>query len=635
MQFKPLTKKRVEGIHAFAKDCRHTIISMLRQSQSGHPGGSAGCIDYLSLLYTQIISRTGEKVVVSNGHISPAVYAVLAQLGYVKKQEVIDSFRHIGSQFEGHVTRHVPGVDFGTGPLGAGVSAAAGFALAEKLRNSKKHVFALIGDGESQEGQVYEMMNFAAKYKLDNFIVFMDYNSVQLSGSLKSIMPISPAKLWEAAGWKVIEVDGHNITAMWRALSRAYRQNGKPILLLAKTIMGKGIKGMEKEGRLKRATWHGNAPKPEVADTMLESLTLSGQERKALSSVGKGRWKPEDPVFLPLGTPMPKVKTGQRKTYSADTLTDCRSAYGNALLDLAKRNANVIALTADVADSVKTSGVKEHYPERHIDVGVAEQHMVSCSGGLSLHGMLPFCSTFGAFMTSRAKDQARVNDLNQANVKMVATHCGLSVGEDGPTHQAIDDMGSMLGLFNTMVMEPADPNQCDAMVRYSASHYGNVYMRMGRHKIPVLTSAQGKPLFGKDYTYTYGDCHVLRKGTDVTIAASGPMVIEALQAWESLKKTSPKLSVELVIMTSPKKFGNALLNSIKKTKQLITVEDHNTHSGYASQIARMLQDKGVSVKKHIALGVDHYQLSGTAADLYDAAGISAKHIAKQVKTITK
>ncbi len=635
MQFKPLSSNRVAGIHAFAKNCRHSIISMLRQSQSGHPGGSLGCIDYLALLYTQIISKTGEKVVVSNGHISPAVYATLAELGYVDKQELIDTFRRIGSPFEGHVTRHVPGIDFSTGPLGTGVSAAAGFALAEKLRDTKKRVFALIGDGESQEGQVYEMMNFAAKYKLDNFIVFMDYNHVQLSGSLKSIMPIHPKQQWEAAGWKVIEVDGHTITSLWRALARAYASNRKPVLLLAKTIMGKGVAGMEKEGRAKRSTWHGNAPTQTEADIMLESLTLSSAEKKALRACGRGKWKPETPSFPETGTPMSGIHTGKRMVYAPEVLTDCRSAYGTALLDLAKKNKHIIALTADLAGSVKTDGVRDVFPNRHIDVGVAEQHMVSCSGGLSFNGFVPFCSTFGAFMTSRAKDQARVNDINQTNVKMVATHCGLSVGEDGPTHQAIDDMGSMLGLFHTMVMEPADPNQCDAMVRFSAAHYGNMYMRMGRHKIPVLTKEDGTPLFDENYTYTYGDCHVLRSGTDITLAASGATVIEALRAREILKKKKPGLSVEIVLMSSPTEFSPKLIQSIKKTGRLVSIEDHNTHSGYASQLAQLVLAHGVALKHISALGVDKYQLSGTAHELYTAANISDKKIAQHILRIKK
>jgi transketolase len=291
---------------------------------------------------------------------------------------------------------------------------------------------------------------------------------------------------------------------------------------------------------------------------------------------------------------------------------------------LAKKNKHIIALTADLAESVKTNYLQEVFPERHLDCGVAEQHLVSCSGGLSLNGFLPFCSTFGAFMTSRAKDQARVNDINQTNVKMVATHCGLSVGEDGPTHQAIDDNGSMLGLFNTEQMEPADPNHCDRLIRYAASHYGNMYVRMGRHKLPVLTKSNGDIFFDKNYAYAYGKCDTLRFGEDITIAAMGGTVIEALRAFESLKARGIK--AEIIIVSSIKQFDETLFNSIKKTKRVLTVEDHNTLSGLGGQLARQLTMRNIHPDIYHMIGVKAYQLSGTAKDLYRAAEIDATAI---------
>lgn len=627
---KSLTTKDLELLRIFSTSCRHSILAMTTNAKSGHPGGSLSCIDYLSLLYTQIIGNTGEPVIVSNGHISPAVYAVLAEMGYIPKKDVVKGFRKIGKVYEGHVTRHVPGVWYGTGPLGAGVSAAAGFALAEKLNKSKKRVYALVGDGESEEGQVYEMMNFAAKYKLNNLYVFMDYNRVQLTDSLKNIMPFDPVKLFTAAGWRVAEVDGHNFRDMWKQLQREPCKKGRPTIIIGNTIMGQGVDFMEKEGKKYKATWHGKTAKAEEAEEMLEELTLSNKEQSILDAFRrKVKWKPKKNHFTKLLAAQ-KVKTGTPIVYKVDELTDCRSAYGKALLDLAKHNKQIVALTADVGGSVKTTYVKEAYPERHIEVGIAEQHMVSCSGGLSLSGIIPFCSTFGAFMTSRAKDQARVNDINHANVKMVATHCGLSVGEDGPTHQAIDDASSMLGLFNTAQMEPADPNHCDRMIRYVASHYGNFYVRMGRHKLPILTKKDGSIFYDKNYTYTYGKCDLLRQGSKLTIVATGAAVHETLKAWESLDKKP-----ELIIASSIKQFDNTLFKSIRKTKRVITVEDHNATSGLGSQLASALIQKGIEVQSYNVMGVKEYQLSGKALELYDAAGISAKHIAKKAKTVMK
>lgn len=627
----PLTAEQLQLLHTFAQSCRYSIIAMLKNSQSGHPGGSLSCIDYLTLLYTGVIGKTGEPVIVSNGHISPGVYSTLAEMGWINKEEVIRDFRTIGSIFEGHVTRHVPGVWYGTGPLGIGLAAATGFAMAGKYQQSNRKVYCLVGDGECQEGIVHEAIHFANKYKLNNLITFVDSNKVQLTDSIEEILPIDIPAVFAAAGWRVIEVDGHDYADMWNALAEAQQETERPVVIVGNTIMGKGVEFMEPAGQAHEATWHGKAPKPEQCDEILQTLELSTEQKEELEVFRKTvEWTPEQHHFPKDHALMKEVQTGTPHLYTADMLTDCRSAYGKALLDLAKQNQNIIAMTADLGGSVMTKFVKQELPEQHIEAGICEQQMVSCAGGLSLSGYIPFSSTFGAFASSRAKDQARVNDINHSNVKMVSTHCGLSVGEDGPTHQAIDDMGSFLGMFHTSILEPADPNHCDRMIRYITSHYGNFYVRMGRHKLPVLTREDGSVLFDENYVYEYGKCEILRTGTDITIAASGPMVQEALKAREELEQNG--ISVEIVIVSAPKKFDDTLVNSMKKTKNLIVVEDHNSLSGFGSQIAILAMEKNIALENFKMMGSQEYQLSGKPQELYESAGISASYICKAAKS---
>lgn len=600
---------------------------MLKQSQSGHPGGSLSSIDYLTLIYSNIISQTGEKVVISHGHISPAVYSILAEMGWIPKEEVINTFRQLNSVYEGHVTRHVKGVNYGTGPLGIGVSVGAAFAHAEKLQGTDKKVFTLMGDGEAQEGQVYEMMHYASKYKLDNLILFIDYNEVQLTASLEEIMPMNLPSIFKSANWNVLEVDGHDFAKMWGNLDQAYKSD-KPTVIIGHTVMGKGVDFMEKEGKDLKPVWHGNAPKPDAADQALSELELTEEETAQTEKVREmTEWEPPIPEFIDSLSPI-SINTGEPILYSSDDSIDSRTAYGKALLDLAKHNPEVIAISADLRGSNMTKFVAEELSKQHIEVGIAEQHMVSLAGGLSLSNFIPFCSTFGAFMTSRAKDQARVNDINKTNVKMVATHCGLSVGKDGPTHQAIDDMTSFLGLFNTMIIEPADPNQCDRIIRYIASHYGNFYVRMGRHKYPVITKEDGTPFYDTDYEYEYGRSDIIREGNDLTIVTSGAATHEALQAWEKLRRVSPELSIEIVAVSSIKKFDHTVTESIKRTKKVITVEDHNNFAGLSSQLARHLAVNNMETEIFESLGVHEYQLSGKAPDLYDKVGISSNGIIK-------
>jgi transketolase len=626
----PLNGEHVQFLKTLSKSCRNAIVGMVANSQSGHPGGSCSVIDYLSLLYALIISQTGEDVVVSNGHVSPAVYSILAEMGYIPREEVIKNFRKNGSVYEGHITRHVPGGHFGTGPLGVGVSAATGLAIAEKLKGHDHKVFGLVGDGESEEGQVYEMMHFANKYKLNNFILFIDYNEVQLTGSLEKIMPMNLKDIFKSANWNVVEVNGHDFGAMWGALDLAYNSD-RPTAIVGHTVMGKGVSFMEPDGLAHKSTWHGIAPKPEQAEAELKGpLKMSDDEISELSAFRKlVKWHPQNPAKYDVKqlSPLADIKVGKPIVLPAGTKADCRGAYGKALLDLAKLNPNIVAMTADLGGSVKTDVMGKEFPERVLEVGIAEQHMISLAGGLSLAGFIPFASTFGAFISSRAKDQARVNDINRTNVKMVATHCGLSVGEDGPTHQAIDDMGSFLGMFNTHVLEPADANQTDHIIRFIASHYGNFYVRMGRHTFDVILKEDGTPFYDENYKFEYGKADHLRSGEKVTVVAAGSMVSIALSVADKLK------NIDLLAMSSMKSVDRqALIESLKKTRKLITIEDHNPYSGWASQINMVIAEEGLSVKIH-NMAVTEYQLSGKPMELYDAAHIGAKDLEEICRNI--
>ncbi|MBN1258723.1 transketolase [Candidatus Peregrinibacteria bacterium] len=627
----PLTAEHIDFLKTLSKSCRNSIVAMTANAQSGHPGGSCSVIDYLALLYAFIISQTGEDVIVSNGHVSPAVYAILAEMGYIPREDVIKTFRKRGSVYEGHITRHVPGVLYGTGPLGIGVSVASGFAMAEELNGKNRDIFAVMGDGECDEGQVYEMMHFASKYSLQNLTLFVDFNRVQLSGSLEKIMPINLKKIFASAGWEVYEVDGHDFQAMWETLGKSIR-NLKPAVILGRTIMGKGVSFMEADGAALKSNWHGNAPKPEVANTALNGeLKMSDEETKVLDAFRKQvKWRPPEPEEIEQLSVMGTIKTGKPIVLPAGTKADCRSAYGNALLDLAKLNPDIVALTADLGGSVKTDTMAKEFPLRVLDAGIAEQHMISCAGGLSIKGFIPFCSTFGAFMTSRAKDQARVNDINRTNVKMVATHCGLSVGEDGPTHQAIDDMGSFLGFYNTHILEPADANQTDHIIRYITSHFGNFYVRMGRHKIPVILKPDGTPFYDEKYRFEYGKADLLRSGKDITVVAAGSMVSIAVAVADKLKND---VSVEVIAVSALKQLDpDTLISSLQKTGRLITVEDHNPVNGLATQVNSMVAQEGLKVIIN-NLAVRAYQLSGDVFELYEEAGIGPKSLEQACRAI--
>ncbi len=625
---KPLEQGHVDFLKTFTKSCRRSILQMTTNAQSGHPGGSLSSLDYLATLYAFILSQTGEKIVVSHGHISPAVYSVLGEMGYIDKEDAIQNFRQINTKYEGHVTRHVEGVWYGTGPLGAGVSAASAFALGERLKKTDNQVFGLMGDGECQEGQVHEMIHFAKHYKLGNFTLFVDYNKVQLTASIEETLDIDIHKEFEAGHWHVIEIDAHDFNSIWNGINEAYTVTDKPVVILGHSIMGKGVDFMEKDGTDLNPNWHGKPPTPEESAQHIDDFKLTEEEKNELKEFHSFiKWKPNPAEFLPLLKEV-EIDIGEPITYDANEMLECRKAYGKALLDISKRNKKIVTLTADVNPSINTNLVANELPDQYIECGIAEQHMVTAAGALSLDEFIPFASTYAAFMGSRAKDQARLNDINNTNVKMVSSHGGLSVGEDGPTHQAIDDAGSFLGMFNTMVIEPCDANQTDRIIRYVASHYGNFYVRMGRHKVPMITKEDGNIFYDKDYEYKYGQCDVIRKGSNLTLVAIGTMVSHALAATKILKEKNPEITVELIAATSIKQFDQTLTDSIKKTGKVLVVEDHNILSGLGSQVARHIQENNLEVKSFKALGVKEYQLSGKAEELYKKNGLDPESIAK-------
>ncbi len=634
-----LNRHEIALLKAFSKDCRNMILEMLRLPQSGHPGGSLSLIDFLTLLYLGIVAPRGERVVISNGHVSPAVYSVLAGLGVADRDALLRDFRRAGSPFEGHVTRRVAGVEYGTGPLGIGVGVAAGMAWAEKHRAQSARkippkVYAVMGDGEAQEGEVYEMCNFAAARRLDNLIVICDDNGIQLSGAVREIMPNNLAGHFRAAGWLVLEANGHDFRSLWRVYGRARRSIGKPVLILAKTVMGKGVDFMEREARAGRSTWHGQAPSPELIDRALASIRLSAAEAKILAVFRNSLLLRRDKKAALVRAGVQKIlKPGRARLYAPGEELECRTAYGNALLDLGKHNSSLVVLTADLRESVKTAAFAEHYPSRHLESGIAEQLMVSLAGGISLCGYVPFPTTYAVFMGARARDQARVNDVNSTGVKMVGTHAGLSVGEDGPTHQAIDDFGAMMGFFNTRLLEPADPNQADRLVRYMASHRGNFYLRMGRPKLPVLTDLRGQPFYARAYRYRYGRADLLRRGRGLSVFAIGGTVHQALRAWEALSARGKPF--DLIAVSSPRDFDATVLSALRRNALALTIEDHNPDCGLQSQLALLIQKKQLPVKLVGGLGVRSYQQSGNWRQLYAKAGLDRDNIVKFIDKLIK
>ncbi|MBN1918026.1 MAG: transketolase [Verrucomicrobia bacterium] len=634
----------IDQLQAAWQRCARRIILSTMLAGSGHPGGSLSTLHMLLTVYAtgrfnpkDPYEADRDRVFISHGHTSPGTYSVLCEAGFFGEEEMLLGFRRAGSIFAGHVENTVPGVEWTSGNLGQGLSAGCGSALAAKLHGKDFKVIVAMGDGEQQKGQISEARRFAMKYGLGNLIALVDWNKLQIGGDIRKIMPQNIVEEWQASGWNIIELDdGHNWDQIYTALRAAYTGAGlidadKPTVILANTVMGKGVSFMQND-----AEFHGKAPSVEQARKALAEIGLDADcdaliaKRKALTNPPEQHRIPAQPINVDTGTP---------RTYDLATKTDNRSGYGNALQDLGQLNnlvegrTRVVAMTCDLEGSVKMGGFHKTCPGYFVEGGIQEHNSATLAGRLSIEGCQVFFSSFGVFGVSETYNQERLNDINQTNLKLVCTHIGLDVGEDGPTHQSIDYIGLLACCYGFRVFIPADPNQTDRVIRHAASTWGNCFVGMGRSKMSMLATADGaSPLFGGDYTFVEGKADLVRDGDDAAIIAIGPMLHEAVKAHDAL--TAKGLNVRVVNMCSVVPIDRAAIVAAAKTGVVVTAEDHNVNTGLGTLVGNVIAEEGVACRFR-KCGVPRYGASGAPAELFKAYGLDAAALAAAVEKLTE
>jgi len=565
-----------------------------------------------------------DRIVISHGHTSPGVYAALGRLGFFPIEAALATFRKAGSPFEGHVEKGIPGVEWNTGNLGQGLSAGCGFALGSKILKKDFHVFVAMGCGEQQKGQISEARRFAVKYGLSNLTVIIDFNCRQISGVTQEIMPQNISKNFESDGWRVMEVEGHQFQEVYAAFREATLSK-HPTVIIARTMMGKGVSFMEG-----KEEFHGRA------------LTLQ-EYKKAIQELGVeddlDRYRPiREKGTLPYTGrkyPMetPSIQTGKSRNYEKDQKLDNRSAFGNALLDIAKANLRegaplpVAVFDCDLASSVKTAGFAKQFPDHFFQGGIQEHNTATIAGATSALGLVSYFADFGVFGVDETYNQHRLNDINDTNLKLICTHTGLDVGEDGKTHQCIDYVGVMQNLFGYKIIIPADPNQTDHVIRYLAKTYGNFLVAMGRSPIPILLTEGGTPLFGPPYEFRYGQADLVRDGKDAAIITTGGMVYRAIQAYQELREKG--FEVQVINISCLSDLDSEAVLKAAKTGVIITYEDHHIQTGLGSLIANFLAAQGLGIRFR-KLGATRYGSSGKPDELYRMQGLDVGSLVQAV-----
>ncbi len=625
-----LSKEDIEKLKEMGKLLRGDVLRMTTVAGSGHPGGSISSLDIYLILYSyanitpnNLNDPRRDRVIVSHGHTASSIYAVLARFGFFSLKDLIPNFRKADSPFEGHVTRGIPGIEWTSGNLGQGLSAGCGFAIAARIKGLKYRVFVVMGDGEQQKGQVQEARRFAKKYGLDNLCVIVDKNGLQISDEIENVMPQDIAGEYKICGWKVLEIDGHNYNEIYKAIRKFYLEGG-PFAIIANTTMGGGVPAIDG-----KREYHGKALTKDECEKALSQIGLDPdlepyfKERKKKKSIN---------ILMETLPPRPDIDVGRPFTYKATDSLDNRTAFGNVLFDIAKRtkdkkNPPIAVFDCDLAPSVKVEKFAQILPDNFFESGIQEHHTATMAGAVSLEGILSVFADFGVFGIDEVYNQMRLNDINRTNLKLVCTHLGLNVGEDGKTHHCTDYLGLLRNLYDFKVIIPADPNQCDRVVRYAFSEIGNFFIGMGRSKDPIICDLDGNPFFGDDYQFEYGKPDFVRDGDMGAILTYGPMLKYAIEAWERLYQKGIALSV--INVSSPLYVDKDLLFERIKGKILITYEDHNVYTGLGSVIGDLIGSYGTPFyfKK---LGIKGYAGSASAGDLYKQEGLLAENLIKEV-----
>ena len=603
-----------------AAQLRVDSIRCTTAAGSGHPTSSMSAADLMAVLMAKYLkydwdqpkNPANDHLIFSKGHACPVLYAMYKAAGAIDDAELL-TLRKMGSRLEGHPNPHtLKWVDVATGSLGQGLPIGVGIALEGKyVSKIPFRTWVVLGDSEMAEGSIWEAFDKASYYKLNNLIAILDMNRLGQRGETDlGWNSAAYAARARAFGWHAIELDGHDVQAIDKAYTEALQQTELPTVLIAKTEKGHGVSfTANKDG------WHGKAMNAEQAADAIKEL---GGERHITISVHK-------PEALAPAPPAPSQPL-KLPVYDLGTKEATRKAYGDALLAIGYARPDVIVTDAEVSNSTHADEFKKAFPDRFFEMFIAEQQMLGTAVGFQCRGKKAFSSTFAAFFT-RAYDQIRMAAISNATIHLVGSHAGVSIGEDGPSQMALEDLAMMRSVFESTVLYPSDANQTAHLVNTMADLKGISYMRTTREKTNILYSA--------DETFPVGGSKTVKSSDSdkVTVVGAGITLHEALKAYETLKAEG--INIRVVDLYSVKPVDKAgLIAAAKATgNKMITVEDHWLEGGIGDAVLEAFAELGAESPIVKKLAVTIMSGSGTPAQLMNAAGIDAEHIVAAVKSL--
>lgn len=603
----------MEQLEKIARLIRYNILTMTTAVGSGHPTSSLSAVELMAGLLFGGAFRydlehpehpNNDRLLFSKGHASPLFYSLWAAAGKVSPEELL-TYRRFGSTLEGHPTVSFRYAEAATGSLGQGLSIGVGIALNARLDSLPYRTYVLLGDSEMAEGSVWEAMEIAAHYGLNNLVAVVDVNRLGQRGETMYGHDLEVyRRRADAFGWHALVIDGHNLEEVVNAYRQADQIINRPVMLIGRTLKGKGISFIEDKNG-----WHGKALKKEELDRALPELGEVDLEVRGSIAL------PEDlrPASKAAAAAVPP-------DYAQDAMVATRKAYGNALKRLYPAFPDIVSLDGEVSNSTMAAYFKEVHPDRFFEMYIAEQNMAGVALGFASRGKIPFVSTFAAFM-SRAYDQIRMSQYSDANIKFVGSHAGVSIGMDGPSQMGLEDIAFFRTIHAGLVFYPCDAVSTEKLVAEAARHRGLVYLRTTRMDTPVL--------YGLDEEFPIGGCKVLRESEAdrATLVAAGLTVHEALAAYVLLKQQGIAVGVIDLYCIKPVDEA-ALRKAASASGLLITVEDHYPEGGLGEAVRSALWDVPVRVA---SLAVRKKPKSGKPAELLDFEKISARAIVDKVR----
>ncbi|MBI5126847.1 transketolase [Candidatus Roizmanbacteria bacterium] len=622
---------------------RYDILTSTTEAESGHPTSSLSAVELLTTLFfagfyhfdiNNPKNLGNDHLIFSKGHASPLLYSLYHRARGIDSKKLM-TLRKFASVLEGHPTPRFPYVDVATGSLGQGLSIGVGMALGIRLRMKNEElkikrspkVWVLLGDSEMAEGQIWEAMEIASFYKLNNLIGIIDVNRLGQNGQTMAGWDLQYyAKKAEAFGWEPIVVeDGNDIKQVFSALNRASGQTEKqPQMIIAKTIKGKGVSFIEN-----RDNWHGkplNQEELEKALKELGELDLSLKGKISLPDLEAGIEGGGLPAARSRGVFSKRAPTGGNPRQAPPLEIATREAYGDALVELGEENPNIVVLDGEIGNSTYQNKFAKKFPERFFQMFIAEQNLTSVAVGLQKIGFLPFISTFAAFLT-RSFDQLRMAQYSRADLKVVGSHAGVSIGQDGPSQMGLEDITMMRSILNSIVLYPADGVSGRKLTRLISNHQGLSYLRTARLKTPII--------YDEKEEFEIGGCKIHKsklknQKSETLIIAAGITLHEALKAQKELEKEN--IETTIVDLYSIKPIDEkTLVELIKQTNNVVVVEDHYPYGGIGEVISSLISNFKLQISNFVHLAVKKTPMSGSPEELLHYEEIDSEAIIKAVR----